>query len=68
MLVGVRKKRKADAPAVPDSNTVDAPTMLGEGLVRKKAKADTATPLFETSTANGVNTLGAGLVRKKQKS
>jgi regulator of Ty1 transposition protein 109 len=68
MLLGVRKKKKADAPADPESKSVDAPTTLGEGLVRMKVKAEGTTPFFETSTANGVNTLGAGLVRKKPKS
>lgn len=62
-LVGARKKRKPDAIAEPE---VPGPTVLGESLVRKKAKVETASTPTD-SAANGINTLGGGLVRKKPK-
>ncbi|KAF2685152.1 DNA damage response protein-like protein Rtt109 [Lentithecium fluviatile CBS 122367] len=67
ILLGVRKKRKPDAPAEPEPKPAGGPTILGEGLVRKKVKVDTPEPVAGTTAANGVNTLGAGLVRKKPK-
>jgi regulator of Ty1 transposition protein 109 len=67
MLLGVRKKRKPDAPVEPEQKSAAGPALLGDGVVRKKIKVDSPTPVSGASAANGVNTLGAGLVRKKQK-
>ncbi|CAO2647367.1 Nn.00g082890.m01.CDS01 [Neocucurbitaria sp. VM-36] len=69
IVMGVRKKRKPDAPAEATRSS-ETPTggvqVLSEGLVRKKARIE-PTPIAEASVANGVNTLSAGLVRKKSK-
>ncbi|KAH8731765.1 histone acetylation protein-domain-containing protein [Phaeosphaeriaceae sp. PMI808] len=64
-VMGVRKKRKPDAPIEPTLTDLDSTQdiqELGLGLVRKKAKID-PTPGTETL----VNTLTAGLVRRKPK-
>ncbi|CAI6293274.1 unnamed protein product [Periconia digitata] len=69
-VMGVRKKRKPNEPAQPEvgpSSSAENPTMLGEGLVRKKVKTEAGAD-GGASAANGVNTLGAGLVRRKPKS
>jgi regulator of Ty1 transposition protein 109 len=66
-VMGVRKKRKPDAPApvgVAGVEPNDGIRDLGSGLVRKKPKIENA-PISEA--ANSVNTLTAGLVRKKPK-
>jgi regulator of Ty1 transposition protein 109 len=68
-VMGVRKKRKPDAPTEttpPSEKIVDSVTTLGGGMVRKKAKIEPS-PVTEGGAANGVNTLTAGLVRKKPK-
>ncbi|KAF1941186.1 hypothetical protein EJ02DRAFT_503667 [Clathrospora elynae] len=68
-VMGVRKKRKPDAPTEVTNalgKPAEAVQMLGEGMVRKKAKIEPA-PVTEASAANGVSTLTAGLVRKKPK-
>ncbi|KAF2125548.1 hypothetical protein P153DRAFT_370200 [Dothidotthia symphoricarpi CBS 119687] len=61
-VMGVRKKRKPMLVA----GQPEGVQVLGEGLVRKKAKIE-AGPDAGASAANGVNTLGAGLVRRKVK-
>lgn len=68
VVMGVRKKRKPDAPesAVAAQQAVEPVQELGAGTVRKKAKTDSVPP-NDASAANGVNTLTAGLVRKKPK-
>ena len=69
IVMGVRKKRKSDAPSeavVGAEKPTEPAQMLGEGMVRKKAKIE-PTPITGASAANGVNTLTAGLVRKKPK-
>ncbi|KAF2742208.1 hypothetical protein M011DRAFT_481908 [Sporormia fimetaria CBS 119925] len=60
-LIGVRKKRKPEAEA---SSTNANVNVLGEGLVKKKAKLEEPAPAAPTAT---INTLGDGLVRRKPK-
>jgi regulator of Ty1 transposition protein 109 len=64
IVMGVRKKRKPDAPAAAVADPTEGVRDLGSGLVRKKPKLEAA-PTEEAT--NGVNTLTAGLVRKKPK-
>ncbi|KAF2106627.1 histone acetylation protein-domain-containing protein [Lophiotrema nucula] len=69
-VLGVRKKRKPDTnghSAVPQPSQNDCPALLGEGLVRKKAKIEETACPPNDGTADGVSTLGGGLVRKKPK-
>jgi regulator of Ty1 transposition protein 109 len=64
MVMGVRKKRKPDAPTVAES--VDNVHDLGTDTVRKKPKLE-YTPVPAAGFTNGVNTLSAGMVRKKSR-
>jgi regulator of Ty1 transposition protein 109 len=69
MVMGVRKKRKPNTPSEAGTGadkSAEPTQMLGEGMVRKKAKVE-PTSITDASAANGVNTLTAGLVRKKPK-
>ncbi|KAH7135473.1 histone acetylation protein-domain-containing protein [Dendryphion nanum] len=69
-LVGIRKKRKPDSSVTEEVDKVIAQNgvqVLGEGLVRKKAKTEDAAAMTDVSIANSVNELGAGLVRRKPK-
>jgi regulator of Ty1 transposition protein 109 len=69
IVMGVRKKRKPDAPSeavVGAERSTEPAQMLGEGMVRKKAKIESTT-ITGASAANGMNTLTAGLVRKRPK-
>lgn len=63
-VIGVRKKRKPEAETASTEATEmkvdDGPTVLGEGLVRKKVKVEDITTA--PTLTNGVNTLSAGLV------
>ncbi|KAF1954222.1 hypothetical protein CC80DRAFT_130315 [Byssothecium circinans] len=66
--MGVRKKRKPDEQAQPEisqPSSAGSAAVLGEGVVRKKAKVEISPT--DASATNGINTLSAGLVRRKPK-
>ena len=68
-VMGVRKKRKPDPPeqsGVAREKPPETVQVLGDSLVRKKAKIE-PTSASEAGPAQGGNTLSAGLVRKKPK-
>lgn len=63
-VMGVRKKRKPDAPTAMPAAAEESVHELDSGMVRKKPKVEEAS---QAEATNGVNTLIAGLVRKKPK-
>ncbi|KAI1360305.1 hypothetical protein F5Y08DRAFT_52984 [Xylaria arbuscula] len=72
-LTGIIQKKRKSEDTLPEDNQTAPVQMLGQGLVRKRAKLDNEQGSTDISSANDtnvdpkVNVLASGLVRKKAK-